>query len=288
MAPESSRKRRATVRYRPDETVMMAVEEWIASDGDPPSAQELADKINERLGEEVTREQIYPLVREGKRRGYLLFCPPYASHLGQQMADAFCRGLQRQVRFEVFQCSARVLHDAAAKRVHAWLQDSNGANGEQPVEIGLGAGSQVRDTTRSLHSLLEADARCPDFSVYGLAPAGWSDTHPEVAPLFAAGYFKTAANAVHPMPLAECHGLDLGIVEVSGSESDADIVKFQVKLLDGLSAVRHSVVMLVGPSCGAAALPPFLRLRFPVRFFLSAGTAERLLDEWRRAGEASG
>jgi hypothetical protein len=129
----------------------------------------------------MTREQVYPLLREAVRREFLSIVPRVEAELGEELIDRF--KLHRDEVTVVYTSSARAnvkVAEQAASHVLDLLHKI-GERKREPVGLGLGPGRGTRDFCRFLGRLLET-ARLPQkIRLYAIT-AGCPITQPEYAP----------------------------------------------------------------------------------------------------------
>ena len=162
-------------------------------------ASEVAKNLTNRLrqdgvaltgprGGSVSREQIYDVIREARRRGFFVLRAPVHQSLKQRIADIF------SLRPEcVDVVSARESASADSVASHA-AEVSLGfikavSRTREPVHVGLGAGSTTLHIARHLADHLRADAQWPSLVLHALT-SGFQVTRPQTAPVAFFGLFE--------------------------------------------------------------------------------------------------
>ena len=155
----------------------------------------IADELNARFKREgtphrVTREQIYPLLREARHRGFFELRAPLDGRLHQRIADVF--------RFD----AAHIDVVAARHEIANGLVASRAANvclriikalgptkrnGE--VHVGLGAGATTLSVAQHLAAKLRAEETRPRVVLHALT-SGFHVDNPQTAPVAFFGLFR--------------------------------------------------------------------------------------------------
>jgi len=199
---------------------------------DAKSVQEIVDHFNESNLEPIKRENVYPLLREARKRGYFEVHPPADYALQQRIVDVFrldkgCvtvlhtrgkEGLDYVAR-ETAKVLLRLIHevDATKERVH----------------IGLGGGVNVMRVARELAALLSREASVPKLGLHALT-SGFDVKRPQTAPVMFFGFFDQLsvdieyvglfAQAVVKQGQYKEVMKDRGVLESKRSSLDIDIV----------------------------------------------------------------
>ena len=140
--------RRFDVHKVADPIVFEAVRKFL---GNPEDVQAIADYLNLMFPDEIaqstgrkqiSREQIYPLVREGIRRKFLFFAPPYEWLLSGELQHRF--RLTQEIRV----VNARqALEEATAQLLFELITVKLASL--SPIRIGLGSGPLIMNLLNS-------------------------------------------------------------------------------------------------------------------------------------------
>ncbi len=144
--------------------------------------QAIVEKINELFGENFSREQAYPILREGLARGFLTLTPPVHLALARRLAERFHLSPVRQ-QVTVIDVDAdpatasRAVQLAAARLLCRRLLEGNH---HSELALGLGCGHLVLGCIRALCRLLSAEPTGKlNLSVFPLEPANYAETFPD-------------------------------------------------------------------------------------------------------------
>ena len=155
----------------------------------------IADELNERFGREgtayrVTREQIYPLLREARDRGFFEVRAPLEHRLHQRISDVFgCNVAHVDVvpaRHEVARDLVASQAASACVRIIKALALTK-KNGE--VHVGLGAGATTLSVARHLAAKLRAEETRPRVILHALT-SGFHVDNPHTSPVAFFGLFQ--------------------------------------------------------------------------------------------------
>ena len=155
----------------------------------------IAEELNERFGREgtayrVTREQIYPLLREARDRGFFELRAPLEHRLHQRVADVFGFNV---AHVDVVPARDEVANDLVASRAAGTclriikalaLTKRNGA-----VHVGLGAGATTLSIARHLAAKLRAEDSRPRVVLHALT-SGFHVDNPQTSPVAFFGLFQ--------------------------------------------------------------------------------------------------
>jgi DNA-binding transcriptional regulator LsrR (DeoR family) len=144
---------------------------------DRRSTRQIADWLNQEFRREgihyaVTREQIYALINDARRRGYFSLHPPLNMILARRLAEVYLDGSDvGESRIAVV--SARgpsaldhVASEAAALTLRL-IQEVGRV--KKQVHLGLGAGSTTLRIARHLATLLRAEPKLPHLVLHALS-----------------------------------------------------------------------------------------------------------------------
>jgi DNA-binding transcriptional regulator LsrR (DeoR family) len=145
----------------------------------PLIAEWLANEVKAR----VTREDVYPLLREAVRREYFALLPPVHEVMSQRIADRY-RGGQDKDRIHVLSvpkdAAREVLPNYAAKLMVTRIEEV--AADKPRVGIGLGGGGTMLRVAQSLSAQLRVVEELPELGLHVLT-AGFAVKRPRTAPV---------------------------------------------------------------------------------------------------------
>jgi DNA-binding transcriptional regulator LsrR (DeoR family) len=147
--------------------------------------------LQEEHGVEMKRENIYPLLREARKRKYLSVLPPPEGYLQQRICDRFDVEKERIHVLRVRGDTAReYVADAAAKQIVQLIHEVGETKAR--VRVGLGGGGTVMTVARALASRLRSEGSLPKLGLHALS-SGFDVNKPRTAPVSFLGYFDQAA-----------------------------------------------------------------------------------------------
>ena len=132
---------------------------------------------------EMSREQVYPLIREARRRNFFQILPPIESGLRDELEKRFGEG------FHVAHITQLDHLAVSAAGVVADLIGKLHREGREEVHLGLGAGQTSRLVARHLAVRLRAAERLPKLVFHALT-SGFHATEPHTAPVSFFGFFE--------------------------------------------------------------------------------------------------
>jgi DNA-binding transcriptional regulator LsrR (DeoR family) len=141
------------------------------------STRQIADWLNRELRKEgvsgvVTREQIYALISDARRRGYFALHPPVNMILARRLVEVYKGGDQEMVN-RIAVVNARgpsaVDHVASEAATLTLRLIKELGRVKKHVHIGLGAGSTTLRIARHLATLLRAEAKLPHLVLHALS-----------------------------------------------------------------------------------------------------------------------
>ncbi len=148
---------------------------------------EILERFNHSAPEPIKRENVYPLLREARKRGYFEVHPPANYTLQQRIIDVFdveedrvtvlrTRGMDGldYVAHETAKVMLRLIREVSATR--------------DRVRIGLGGGTSVMRVARELADLLSLEASLPKLGLHALT-SGFDVNRPQTAPVMFFGFF---------------------------------------------------------------------------------------------------
>jgi DNA-binding transcriptional regulator LsrR (DeoR family) len=173
-----------------DELVFAVCERFIKGEDPATIAKRLNHEMDlERRGVKLTRERIYPLVREGVPLGYILLCPPIHRSLSQRLADRY--RVEDATRIRVVSIrgkpAAQQLATAGAEVLLGLIKEV-GAK-KNPVHLGFGSGWTTMLVARRLVQLMRRDYEGPGLVLHALS-SGFDATDPLRSPVAFFGPFQ--------------------------------------------------------------------------------------------------
>lgn len=152
----NKRKRRDPLNATQREIVMAAALERLVHGLSP---EDIAAEIHAATGIDVSREAIYPLLKEGRKRGMLFYCPPQEKVLSDALRSFPCKG-----EIEVVNSFGRYAQDSVAeygakRAVDLIDQIATGRQrkGEEPVvHLAFGVGRMAHNTVRFIAARMQA------------------------------------------------------------------------------------------------------------------------------------
>ena len=162
------------------------------------SVTNVADWVQREKGVALNREQIYPLLVEGRRRGYLRVCPPEAEDLATRMRDLFGHGWAggRSRRIKIVSTGAPrdpgpVASAAADTAFDVILEmwERKRSRPDEPVRVGLGAGYTTMAVAWHLAILLRSLGDKGPRIVFHALNSGYRVNDPMTAPVFYFSFF---------------------------------------------------------------------------------------------------
>jgi hypothetical protein len=143
--------------------------------------------LKSQKGYTGSRESVYPLLRLGQRRGFVILLPPRAKRAAERIADRYQQAADSirvvDVRGPVaLERVAVAAADQAVDLIKALgrKKKRDGAN-DVRVHVGLGAGWTTRVVARRLADRLRLDESVPALTLHALS-SGFAVTEPRVAP----------------------------------------------------------------------------------------------------------
>jgi hypothetical protein len=151
---------------------------------------EIAKAIQREHGVDLSREAVYPIVRDAARRNFLHVTPPRDVVLAREFERFPNRGRVEVVRVRGPSVNQH-LTAAGAQVAFELIHDLGRSRDRAPVHIGLGIGRTTLEFARQLAVLMRADPLAPPLVVHALATAySWWD--PLETPLAAFSFFTEA------------------------------------------------------------------------------------------------
>lgn len=149
--------------------------------------QEISDGVQAELERlhcdfEMSREKVYELIREARRRSYFQILPPYEWSLRDRLAA------RHPGEFHVVHMTELDHLAAAAAKVVADLIEGFQREGRKVVHLGLGAGVTSMKVARHLALRLRTVDRLPELVFHALT-SGFNAAKPHTAPVSFFGFF---------------------------------------------------------------------------------------------------
>jgi DNA-binding transcriptional regulator LsrR (DeoR family) len=172
-----------------DELVFAVCERFFKGEIPETIAEQLNEELSlEQRGVKLTRERIYPLIRQGVQLGYLVLSPPMHRSLGQRLADRF-RLDPTRVRVVSVRGKPAAEHLAAAgAELLLGLIREVGAR-RKPVHLGLGSGWTSMLVARRLVQLMRRGYEGPGLVLHALS-SGFDANDPLRSPVAFFGPFQ--------------------------------------------------------------------------------------------------
>ncbi len=152
---------------------------------------DIVEWLQEEHGVAIKRENIYPLLREARKRGYLSVHPPPDGLLRQRICDRFDQKKDNvhvlRVRGET---SRDHVADAAAELIVKLIHEVG--EDKKRVRIGLGGGGTIMEVARALALRLRSESSLPDLALHAVT-SGFDVANPWTAPVCFLPYFGEAA-----------------------------------------------------------------------------------------------
>ena len=180
-------------REAEDALIIEICQRFLGTDQKP---RDVADGINREwdLAEPLTREQIYPLLREARRRDLIMLLP----QLDRSARDEVAR------RYDLSANTLRVVPargkgaleivaNVAADRVLSLIREIGSQKGR--VHIGLGAGGSMTQFSQKLALRLRAEPDLPKLAFHALS-TGCNVERPNTAPVSFFSAFHEVANDI--------------------------------------------------------------------------------------------
>ena len=162
---------------------------------DNTKVDDIADALNARFRREgsnvsVTREQIYPLLRDARSRGFFELRAPREHRLQQRMADVFDLD---HAHFDVVtardEIAGGLVASQAAEVCMRIVKALASAKADRRVHVGLGAGATTLAVAQHLAAKLRAEDARPHVVLHALT-SGFHVDNPQTAPLAFFGLFR--------------------------------------------------------------------------------------------------
>lgn len=176
----------AVERDTEDDLLIRACELFLEEEGRPP-VSDVAHQLGEEFGEPVSRERVYRLLSEARRRGILRFRVRGENQLQQAIAAKYDLPPERLHVLGVRGPSAvaQVASAAAEFTVDRILEIKRG---QTRVRLGLGGGRTMMHYSRELAAALLSRTGIPKLGLHALS-SGFNVYEPRTAPVSFFGHF---------------------------------------------------------------------------------------------------
>jgi DNA-binding transcriptional regulator LsrR (DeoR family) len=155
------------------------------------SIMDIVRWLQDEHGIPVKRENIYPLLREARNRGYLSILPPPERYLHQRICDRFDAKKDRIHVLRVRGATARdYVANAAAEYIVKLIHEVGET--KERARIGLGGGGTIMRVARALAPRLRSEGSLPKLGLHAVS-SGFDVNNPWTAPVSFLGYFDQAA-----------------------------------------------------------------------------------------------
>jgi len=142
-------------------TVELFLEGWTVA--------EIRQAVRERYGVHLSREGVYPIIREAVRRDHLLYMPPLQQHVKSALADVPNKGDIHVVDVAGEHTSEHVA-GVGADLIAQLVREVGAKKGKDAdVHIGLGIGQTTMRAARRLAAHLRSDMSFPRIVVHSLS-----------------------------------------------------------------------------------------------------------------------
>jgi DNA-binding transcriptional regulator LsrR (DeoR family) len=158
---------------------------------DPHERREVKDVVRilaSECGTRFTREQIYPMITEARRRGYFQLLPRSEQKLSAMVADRYGHKEDTIHVCAVQGPSASGFVAASAAEFIVSLIRELARRGKYRVRLGLVGGRTIMEVAKQLASRLRHEVRLPPLGIHVVC-SGFDVGAPETAPVTFLGYF---------------------------------------------------------------------------------------------------
>jgi DNA-binding transcriptional regulator LsrR (DeoR family) len=187
----------------PDEIVFDVCQMFL----DGLGATRIADWLKAR-GYDLTREQIYPVLNEARKRGHLVLSSPREQVIARRLADRYDKPLP-SIRVIDIRGPQALEHVAIGAADLALSIIKELGHTRERVHVGLGAGWTTWRVARRLASRARIEEGVPPLALHALS-SGFSVSQPQMAPVSFFSFFDDSRLDV------ECYGLFAGAMVPSG------------------------------------------------------------------------
>jgi DNA-binding transcriptional regulator LsrR (DeoR family) len=207
---------------------------------DGMKARDIAIKINSELkpAKRFSRESVYPLLTEARKRGFVRLVPPVEAELAKEIAKKFStnENLLIEQQITVVRTGTRHLNEyvahKAAELALKRIRETAAATKKEFVGLGLGPGRATLDFCRHLAKLMESETNIPDIKLHAIC-SGCPANEPDYAPISFFNLFPRehtpirlglfAETVVHARNLEDIKKLP-GVKEAFAEKKEIDII----------------------------------------------------------------
>jgi len=158
----------------------------------------IAEWLGGEVNQQVSREEIYPLMREAIKRGYFAILPPVDQILSQRIADRYRGGMDKD-RVHVVSVNAESASDLvpayAADLITRRIMEVGAIKNEDRVRIGLGGGTTMMRVAQALSARLRSAPELPRLGLH-VVTAGFAVNRPRTAPITFLSLFDRVATDI--------------------------------------------------------------------------------------------
>ncbi len=164
-----------------DDDVLFAVCEKVVNGR---SAAQVSRELLEQRKVEISREQVYTLLRRGIKREFLRLCAPLEHSIARELSEKY------RVEFRVVNVRGQTTVErvAAAGADLALELIHKVKHKKSTVHLGLAAGDSLRLLARDLGKLMRAEPKLPNLVLHALS-SGISSDDPTAAPVAFFSFF---------------------------------------------------------------------------------------------------
>ena len=155
---------------------------------------QIAEWIENHSGTACTREQVYPLIHQALKRGFLKLNPPKDFLMAQRLVQKYPQAGDVRVVSVRGPTVVQHLGSTAAELLLDLIKDV--ARSKPEIHIGFGAGGSTQQVARQLGGLLRHASGLPQLVIHALS-SGFAVDDPMTAPVAFFSYFME----VFPPPL---------------------------------------------------------------------------------------
>jgi hypothetical protein len=184
--------------YRSAENALLieVCRRFFSTDQKPIDAREVAKAISEEWGlkPRLTREKIYPLIREARRRGLIRLVPPLDDAVREAVAKRY-RLPEERLRVVPARGSGalEIVATSTAEVVLDLIRKIGGT--KERVHLGLGAGGTMKEVAGKLAELLRSEPALPKLAFHALS-TGCDVKRPDTAPVSFFSAFRDVADDI--------------------------------------------------------------------------------------------
>lgn len=168
----------------PDYILVEVVQRFLAGE----TTDDIADWLRTAHGLDVSREQIYPMLRIAIQRGYFQLLPPPNYDVGLHLAARYGKSPDDIQVVNATRHLGRAQVCARAVEETVSLIKSLGEK-KKRVHVGLGGGETIRQLAQLLAKRLQAEAFLPELALHAIS-SGFNVSDPRTAPVTFLNFFE--------------------------------------------------------------------------------------------------